>query len=99
MRKLILILVISVAVVLCSGLAMAQFSFDGQADNSLDSFGYYYGITGGLFPTGTVPNGNGRKFKHHKCKFTVYTTLQYVCAVLGRRNEVKRQRNFWWTCA
>ena len=58
MRKLFLILVTSAVVALFSGLAMAQFEFDGEPDNSLDSFGYYYGITGGLFPTGNIPNGN-----------------------------------------
>jgi hypothetical protein len=58
MRKLILILVTSAAVLLCSGFAMAEFGFDQHADYSLDSFGYYYGITGGLFPTGNSPNGD-----------------------------------------
>lgn len=31
---------------------------NGQPENQIDSLGYYYGITGGQFPTGTVPNGD-----------------------------------------
>jgi hypothetical protein len=33
-------------------------SFNGAADNEIDSLGYYYAMTGGKFPTGTVPNGD-----------------------------------------
>ena len=32
--------------------------FNGFGDNQTDTFGYYYIITGGLFPTGTTPNGD-----------------------------------------
>lgn len=41
------------------GLAAAlpdYYPFDGQADNMEDV--YYYTITGGIFPTGTIPNGD-----------------------------------------
>ena len=33
-------------------------TLDGSADNQVDSLGYYYAVTGGLFPTGTIPNGD-----------------------------------------
>ena len=33
-------------------------SFNGAGDYQTDSYGYFYGITGGLFPTGTDPNGS-----------------------------------------
>jgi hypothetical protein len=32
--------------------------FDGAGDNQTDSYGYYYTITGGKFPTGLIPNGD-----------------------------------------
>jgi hypothetical protein len=33
------------------------YPFNGSADNELDSYDYYYAITGGKFPTGNQPNG------------------------------------------
>ncbi|MCK8602622.1 hypothetical protein [Desulfoferrobacter suflitae] len=41
-----------------SGVAFAEFEFNQRGDNQTDSLGYYYGITGGLFPTGATPNGD-----------------------------------------
>ncbi len=38
--------------------AILSTSFNGSADNEIDQLGYYYIITGGLFPTGSVPNGD-----------------------------------------
>jgi hypothetical protein len=32
--------------------------FDGQADNQIDSLGWYYAITGGRFPNGQTYNGD-----------------------------------------
>jgi len=34
----------------------APFTFDQQADNQVD--GWYYAVSGGIFPTGTDPNGS-----------------------------------------
>ena len=36
----------------------AMGAFDGTPDNERDDLGYYYLITGGKFPTGTIPNGD-----------------------------------------
>jgi hypothetical protein len=33
-------------------------TFNGVSDNQRDDLGYYYAMTGGLFPTGTIPNGD-----------------------------------------
>lgn len=38
-------------------MAAAYPAFNGQADNQTDALGYYYAVTGGVFPTGTTPNG------------------------------------------
>lgn len=35
-----------------------EFVFNGAAEHQNDNVGYYYAITGGLFPTGTSPNGD-----------------------------------------
>jgi hypothetical protein len=32
--------------------------FNGVGDNEVDQYGYYYQVSGGLFPTGTTPNGD-----------------------------------------
>ena len=45
-------------VLIVTAVAGADATFDGQADIQTGSFGYYYGITGGKFPTGTTPNGD-----------------------------------------
>lgn len=55
MKRLITVCAVTLAV--CGGLAHAGI-FDGQADNQRGDLGYYYAITGGLFPTGTTPNGD-----------------------------------------
>lgn len=34
------------------------FVFNGAPDHQTADYGYYYGITGGKFPTGTTPNGD-----------------------------------------
>lgn len=34
------------------------FDFDGMTDFQIDTYGYYYMITGGKFPTGPTPNGD-----------------------------------------
>jgi hypothetical protein len=47
--------------VACLALAMsaqAGSTFNGAADYQVDNYGYYYMVTGGLFPTGTTPNGS-----------------------------------------
>lgn len=36
----------------------ANFALNGVGDNQTDVYGYYYAITGGLFPTGSTPNGD-----------------------------------------
>ncbi|MDH5748608.1 MAG: PEP-CTERM sorting domain-containing protein [Rhodospirillales bacterium] len=36
----------------------APFDFNGGADFATDTYGYYYMMTGGLFPTGNTPNGS-----------------------------------------
>jgi hypothetical protein len=41
-----------------AGTAGAGSTFNGVADNQTDALGYYYTISGGLFPTGTTPNGD-----------------------------------------
>jgi hypothetical protein len=41
-----------------NSIVLAATTFDGQADNQIDIYGYYYAITGGLFPTGPIPNGD-----------------------------------------
>ena len=41
---------------LCSTNVFAQ--FNGVPEFTLDNLGYYYMITGGKFPTGTIPNGD-----------------------------------------
>jgi hypothetical protein len=40
------------------GSAQASSTFDGHAEHQTGSYGYYYIITGGLFPTGPIPNGD-----------------------------------------
>jgi hypothetical protein len=37
---------------------MAYPTLDGGPDHQIDSLGYYYAVTGGLFPTGSTPNGD-----------------------------------------
>ena len=39
-------------------MAAAYPAFNGQGDHQLDALGYYYAVSGGLFPTGTTPNGD-----------------------------------------
>ncbi len=50
-------LVILVCAAILSTTALAGTTFNGLAENQIDSCGYYRVITGGLFPTGTTPNG------------------------------------------
>lgn len=38
--------------------AMAYPALNGQGDYQTDAYGYYYAVSGGLFPTGTTPNGD-----------------------------------------
>ncbi len=45
-----------VCVTLTAGV-QAGTTLNGSADNQIDYYGYYYMITGGQFPTGSVPNG------------------------------------------
>lgn len=56
MRHATLFLVV-LLVVQCGGLANADV-FNGHSEYEIDSYGYYYAITGGLFPTGNIPNGD-----------------------------------------
>ncbi len=39
-------------------IAVAYPVFDGAGEYGTDALGYYYSVTGGLFPTGTTPNGD-----------------------------------------
>lgn len=48
---------LTVLACLCTSAAMAA-PFDGVGDHQRDDLGYYYAMTGGKFPTGTVPNGD-----------------------------------------
>lgn len=58
------------SVLLPVSMAVAYPAFNGAADNGTDAHGYYYAISGGLFPTGTTPNGdnastpNGGTFRY-----------------------------------
>ncbi len=47
-----------VLLALCASGALASTTFDGEGDWQLSTYGYYYAITGGKFPTGTTPNGD-----------------------------------------
>ena len=48
-----------VAAIVCSfGSGAYAAPFNGSGDNQTDAFGYYYIITGGIFPTGPTPNGD-----------------------------------------
>jgi hypothetical protein len=52
-------LVISVVLALAGATAaQADTTFNGHGQYETDAYGYYYIITGGLFPTGTIPNGD-----------------------------------------
>jgi hypothetical protein len=51
-------LLTAVTCVVLAGSIQAGPAFDGNSDNQIDSMGYYYIITGGLFPTGNAPNGD-----------------------------------------
>jgi PEP-CTERM motif len=59
MKKTLLVVSVLGFMLLVSRSASASsFTFDGAADNGTGFYGYYYQITGGLFPTGTDPNGD-----------------------------------------
>ncbi len=50
--------VAAAGMILCvADLAIANSAFNGAGENQTDAYGYYYIITGGKFPTGTIPNG------------------------------------------
>lgn len=54
-------LVTSIPLALLAGAALAQCppsDLDGAPDNQRDDLDYFYVLTGGLFPTGNVPNGD-----------------------------------------
>ncbi len=57
MRKLITICAVAAVILVLNGYSFAA-PFNGVGDNETDASGYYYIITGGLFPTGTTPNGD-----------------------------------------
>ena len=50
--------VVAVCLVLAVAATAGATNFNGAADNQTDASGYYYIITGGLFPTGATPNGS-----------------------------------------
>lgn len=56
MKRLIAVFVV-MFMAACSGLANADL-FNGHGEYETDSYGYYYIVTGGKFPTGTIPNGD-----------------------------------------
>ncbi len=58
MKKLLTICAVIAVIMAMNCPAQAGTAFNGQSDNQIDSDGYYYAITGGLFPTGTTPNGD-----------------------------------------
>jgi len=45
-------------IMLIANNAGAGTAFNGHGENQTDALGYYYIITGGLFPTGNIPNGD-----------------------------------------
>lgn len=47
-----------IALLAFTGSAQADSTFNGHGENQTDAYGYYYIITGGLFPTGNTPNGD-----------------------------------------
>ncbi len=49
---------ISIAALACLVSTAFASEFNGQSDHQRDDLGYYYMMTGGLFPTGTTPNGD-----------------------------------------
>jgi hypothetical protein len=57
MKKLITICAVVTVILIFNGQSFAAL-FNGAGDNETDTLGYYYIITGGLFPTGTTPNGD-----------------------------------------
>ena len=57
MKKLITICAVVTVILVLNGYSFAA-PFNGAGDNETDAFGNYYIITGGLFPTGTTPNGD-----------------------------------------
>jgi hypothetical protein len=58
MKSLITLCLVTAVIMAMSGPTKAGSVFNGQGDNETDSFGYYYIMTGGLFPTGPIPNGD-----------------------------------------
>lgn len=50
--------VAAVSVLMAAHVAAAYPALNGAGDYQTDSVGYYYAVTGGLFPTGTTPNGD-----------------------------------------
>jgi hypothetical protein len=53
-----LCVVAAVTYVVLTASAQAGTAFNGVGENQTDIYGYYYIVTGGLFPTGTTPNGS-----------------------------------------
>jgi len=67
---------VAVSVLLPMQMAAAYPAFNGQGDNQTDALGYYYAVSGGLFPTGTTPNGDnasGGTFRYLTHVFTDFT--------------------------
>jgi hypothetical protein len=56
-KKVLVPLLCAVALVALTATAYAD-TFNGVSDFGTDEHGYYYAITGGKFPTGTIPNGD-----------------------------------------
>jgi hypothetical protein len=57
MKRFMVVMCVAAVVGLAAAAAQAAI-FNGQADNQVDQYGYYYVVTGGLFPTGNTPNGD-----------------------------------------
>ena len=58
LRAPALVALAAFAVLAPAGAAFAYPTFNGHGDNEIDSLGYYYAVSGGLFPTGNTPNGD-----------------------------------------
>lgn len=56
-HKAIVTGIVGATVALSSSAALAA-PLDGQSDYGTNTYGYYYAISGGQFPTGTTPNGD-----------------------------------------
>jgi len=57
-KRYISVFKVIIVLITVNSIVWAGTTFDGQPDYEYDIYGYYYAMTGGLFPTGTIPNGD-----------------------------------------